>query len=174
MNNQTIIRYIVSFIGIMLAQVFIFRNLDLYHTAFCFMYLNFILILPKDLSRIYLLLISFVTGLIIDVFEDTLGINAFVCVFIAYLRPSFIKMLNNQSGNMEETKDLTMGALGTGVFIVYAFLMIFTHNVLFYIIEAWSLNMLSRSLIKGVASTFYSLVVILIVQYLFYSTKRAR
>ncbi|MFM8740093.1 MAG: rod shape-determining protein MreD, partial [Cytophagales bacterium] len=65
----------LSFFAYVLAQVLVLQNLVLFNTAFCFLYIFFILLLPKELNTILLMLIGLVLGFSIDVFYNSLGLH---------------------------------------------------------------------------------------------------
>ena len=56
-----------------------------------FLYLTIILSLPKGKSTLFLMIISFMTGLTIDIFEGQLGLHSTSCIIIAFLRSKFFQ-----------------------------------------------------------------------------------
>ena len=71
MNSNRIFISILGFILFLMAQVLLLKNLVLFGSAFCFLYVLYILLLPVDLKIIPTLLIAFVLGLGVDFFYDT-------------------------------------------------------------------------------------------------------
>ncbi|MDW8287920.1 MAG: hypothetical protein RMJ89_07605, partial [Flammeovirgaceae bacterium] len=75
-----------------LLQVLFLQHLNLFDAAFCFLYISFILFLPVRLDRLWVLLLSFLIGILIDIFYNTLGIHAASCVLIGFLRGFLITL----------------------------------------------------------------------------------
>ena len=65
-----------------------------------FLYLTIILSIPKGKSILFLMIISFVTGLTIDLFEGQLGLHSTSCIIIAFLRPKILSILSNSNENV--------------------------------------------------------------------------
>jgi len=77
-----------------LVQVYVLNRIPHLHRFIVpYLYYLFILWLPFSISRVGLLLIGFVTGLILDYFTMTTGLHAAACVLIAYARPFIISIL---------------------------------------------------------------------------------
>jgi hypothetical protein len=160
----TIIGQLFSFIFFMAAQVFFVRNLSLFGYAFCFVYVAFLLLLPFETSLVLLLIISFATGLTVDVFYDTLGIHAAACVWLAFLRPTVIKLITPR-GDLDEGMRLSLKSMGAPWFLSYAITLLFVHHAFLFFLEAATLSLAIPVLIKTVCSTAFSLVVIVILQF---------
>ena len=90
MSLREAIQYSLMVILYLLLQIFFMRNMVLFNYAFCFVYIAGILILPAEISRMYLLFIGFAVGFTVDIFSNTFGMHAAATVLIAYLRPFLI------------------------------------------------------------------------------------
>jgi len=64
---------ILNFLFYILAQVILVKNLVLFDTAFCFIYVAFLLLLPFEIGILFVLLLGFITGFLVDVFYNSLG-----------------------------------------------------------------------------------------------------
>lgn len=166
MKSGNIISYILYFILFSLVQIIFFRNILLFDYALCFVYLGYLLILPIDIKPIPLMLIGFGMGLLIDSFFDTVGINAFVCVLIAYIRPYILKLLT-PGGGYDALMEISIRYMGFVWFIKYAALLIFIHHFIFFSLEAWNISFFLDVFIRTVLSTIFTLFVIVLLQYLF-------
>jgi rod shape-determining protein MreD len=91
MSLREAIQYSFMVLLYLLLQIFFMRNMVLFNYAFCFIYIAGILILPAEISRMYLLFIGFGLGFTVDVFSNTFGMHAAASVLIAYLRPFLIQ-----------------------------------------------------------------------------------
>ncbi len=165
MNNLRIVNQFIIFISYVLVQVLFAKNLELFGLAFCFIYVNFILLFPLGLSNQLLLLLAFLMGILIDVFYDTLGMHAAATVLIAFLRPRIIQLISTR----QEVEGLTMQDLGLRWFLTYSISLIFVHHLYIFMLQQFNFTMLLRTLLKVVASSAYTLAIIIIIQYLSYS-----
>ncbi|MGD1839677.1 MAG: Rod shape-determining protein MreD [Thermonemataceae bacterium] len=173
MNQQGIFPQLLGFIGYIVFQVFFARKMILFETAFCFTYVGFLLGLPYRANRIYLLLIAFLTGLIIDAFYDTLGIHIAACLLLAYVRPFVVNTLVVRSNvNRDLITEVSVRELGSSLFATYATLLIFIHHSIIFFIEAGTIQLLAFSLKRVIFSTIFTLITVIIVQYLFLTPKR--
>ena len=133
MNSKHYPYIIISFILYVLAQVLLVKNLVLFNVSFCMVYVAFILLLPLETSKILMLLIGFVTGLTMDVFYDSLGVNTAACVFVAYVRPFWLNTITPRGGYEDVDKPI-LKQLGLPWFFTFAVPLIFVHHfVLFYL-----------------------------------------
>ena len=101
MTLREIIHYSLWFLLYLLLQILILRNIVLFDYAFCFVYIGAILLLPAEVNRTLLLIMGFLTGLLVDVFYNTLGMHAAATLLIAYLRPFWIQLQLETKGNTE-------------------------------------------------------------------------
>src|SRR5690606_40385533 len=103
MNNKAIFPSIISFFVYFLVQVFVLKNLVLFDTAFCLLYVFYILLLPLELKSIPLMLIAFALGLGIDIFYDTLGFHTASLVAIAFVRNTWINAIDRKSTRLNSS-----------------------------------------------------------------------
>src|SRR6185436_5108406 len=97
MNRSNIIQIISVFIYLFF-QVIILKNAVLFQTAFCFLYVAYLLLLPVETNPLWLMLIGFLMGFFIDMFYDSLGLHALSCVLITYVRNLWLARLTPQGG----------------------------------------------------------------------------
>ncbi|MDH4090468.1 MAG: Rod shape-determining protein MreD [Cyclobacteriaceae bacterium] len=162
---------IISFFIYLLYQVLILQNIVLFHTAFCFLYVAYLLVLPVETSPLALMGIGFVMGFSVDMFYDSLGLHAFSCVFIMYLRNYWLNNLTPQGGyNSTDSPSLALNGLQW--FMVYAGPLVLIHHSVLFFMEVGGFAFFWFTLWKIITSTFFTLLVILIAQYLFPSRRR--
>lgn len=80
------------FVGLVLLQVLILNNVHIAGYATPFLYVYFILKFASGTSRNELMLWAFFLGLTIDIFSNTPGMNAAATVFLAFVRPTFLRL----------------------------------------------------------------------------------
>lgn len=170
MNRLNILQ-VISFFIYLLVQVIILKNAVLFHMAFCFLYVGYLLLLPVDATPMTLLGIGFLMGLIIDIFYDSLGLHAFSCVFIMYVRNYWLNLITPQGGyDSNVTPSLAMN--GIQWFLVYSMPLVFIHHALLFYTEAGGFDLFWFTLWKVLFSTLFTTLVIVITQYLFPDRRR--
>jgi hypothetical protein len=171
MNNFRTVLQVFGFLIHLLVQVMLFKNMELGSSAFCFMYLGFLLMMPLERDILSLMLIGFVMGIAVDVFYDSLGIHAAASVFTMYVRKYWSASITPQGG-------YDAGALpsvhmdGLQWWVVYALPLVFVHHLAMFFLEAWGVHLFWYTMKKVVLSTLYTFIVLLIIQFLFYKKGR--
>lgn len=165
MNNLDFTRQFFLFFVYIIVQVFFAKDLELFGIAFCFIYVNYLLTLPLNMSRASLLLLGFSLGFVVDIFYDTLGIHSAACVFIAYIRPYVINITSSKI----EVSELSLRDTGLKWFLTYSFLLVFTHHLFLFMLQQFNTHMLFSTILKTVASTAFTVLLVMIIQYLPYS-----
>jgi hypothetical protein len=171
MNKRTVPYQVIVFLVYLSLQVFLFDNMVLFRTAFCFVYVGFILLLPLQISTTLLITVSFLAGLIVDMFYSTPGINASASVLIAFLRPYWLGLITPRGG-YEEIDIPRLKTLGFSWFITYSIPLIFIHHLSLFIVEAGDLFNFWFVINKTILSTIYTTGILVIAQYMFYARVR--
>lgn len=86
--NKTYILPIILFPILILLQVLICNHIMLFNIAVPFIFIYFIIRFPIGAARNLELTLSFLLGLIIDIFSDTPGLNALSCTLLSGIRPT--------------------------------------------------------------------------------------
>lgn len=172
MTFRTYLSYFLYFLLFAVAQILVVRQFVLFGMAFCYVYVGFLLLLPMDTKRSYLMLIGFATGLIMDTFYNTGGIHAFACVFMCYMRPMVVRFLT-PVGGYDESVDLSVKSLGLQWYITYAFGNILIHQLILFYLEVASFHLFFYTIIKVICSSLLTLLVLVITEYLIYSPNKA-
>lgn len=159
-NN--IIRGILYFIVFVLIQVLILNNIHYLRIATPFLYLYFLLKIPVGISKSPMLLISFTTGLIIDIFSNTPGMHTAACTFVGFCRAGLIHFFIG--------KDLLEGAFpsyavfGIGGFLRYVTSFVLLHHIVLFLVESLTLFDPLYLVLRIFSSTLLSVLLIAIVE----------
>lgn len=172
MNNRNAVIQFFYFIAYVGLQILLAKNLVLFDKAFCFVYVAFLLLLPFEVGPLLLMGIGFLTGMVIDVFYDSLGIHAAACVLIMYARP-YWKNLITPRGGYEIGMEPTLKLMKFEWFATYALPLILVHHLALFFIEAGGLHMFFFTFAKVLFSTVFTFISVIIIQYLFYTSKRS-
>lgn len=170
MNRETVL-HSVYFILYLLAQVMLFRQLVLFNTAFCFVYVAFILLLPIETNPLALMLTGFLLGFGIDVFYDSLGLHALSLVLVAYLRNYWLATITPQGG-YDAGQGPTLAVNGLQWFMVYAIPLVFVHHAVLFFAEAGGFGIFWYTMSKVMTSLLFTMTVILLFQYFSFRRRR--
>ena len=171
MNSRLLLPQVLNFLVYTILQILIVRNLVLFDTAFCYVYVAFILLLPIEVGVVTAMLFGFASGLFVDAFYNTFGIHAAASVFIMFIRQRWLTFLTPRGG-YDIGIAPTPQALGLRWFVTYAFPLILIHHALIFFIEVADFQLFSFTLAKVLASAIFTLVMITIIQYILYSSSR--
>lgn len=169
------IQFVVNFVVIMLVQIVLLNDvmikssLTLWHVPVFIpiIYPLIILLLPVNIPNTLLLFIGFICGLTMDMFSNTPGMHASACLLIAFMRPYVLNLFLQQ-----QLKELggtvpSLYKLGFNSFLMYCFIMIFTHHFYFYTLQFWSFKSILVILYKTLLSGVLSIILIVLSQVLF-------
>lgn len=134
-NN--ILRSIIYFVVFVLLQVLFLNNIHYLRIATPFLYLYCIIKMPIGVSRTGVLIFSFATGLIIDMFSNTPGMHAGACALVGLLREPIIHFL--QGEDIADGLYPSYKSFGYAGFIRYVALFVLIHHVTLSLIEALTL-----------------------------------
>jgi hypothetical protein len=165
-----IIRNIIRFILLAAVQVLIIKNIELGRFINPFIYVLFIIVLPFETPKWLLLLCGFMIGITIDMFYDTAGMHAAACVFIAYIRPAVLKLFSPRDGYEFGTQP-TIQYLGVPWFLSYSAILIVAHHLVLFYVEIFRLSEFFSTFFRVIVSSIFTILLVVISQYLFYSKK---
>ncbi len=158
---------ILRFLFFILLQVTIVRHLDLGIYFNPFFFIGAILMLPLQADKTLVLVIAFVAGLVVDMFYNTMGMNAAACTFMAFCRPWALQIYS-PAGEYNADATATVGSMGVGWMIRYAGTLILLHHTVLFYLEAFSFYGFFTTLAKVILSSIATLILILITQSLFF------
>ena len=151
-----------------LVQVFVLNKIPHLHRFIIpLLYFLFILWLPFSITRIGLLLVGFVTGLILDYFTMTLGLHTAACVLIAYVRPFVINLLIPKDTAEFNYREPSPRGMGWAPYTVYVFVLTLLHHTYLVLLEWLDFGTFLDFIIKVGATTGISLLLIFTVELLF-------
>jgi len=157
--------HIALFFVYVLVQVILLKNIVLFDSAFCFLYVAFVLLLPFELSTVLVMLIGFLIGFTIDIFYSSMGLHAFATVLIGYLRNYWMSVITPQGG-YDSGNSPTLAANGVQWFLVYSIPLVFIHHFVLFFAEAFGFEMFWFTMLKIISSLFFTMIVIIFLQFL--------
>lgn len=145
-------------------QVLFLRDIAIANVAFCFIYTWFLVKAPMKVNPLVFLLGAMGVGWLIDTFYNTHGMHAFACVLVAWLRPLFFRILTPANG-YDERSSISLHEMKWLWFFSYVSLMLLSHHLVLFILEAGDASLLGMSLIKSLSSTILGLAVFGILEF---------
>ena len=152
--------YIIVFV---LLQILVMNNIHLFGIIIFFIYIYAILKLPVYMTRSSVIFISFLTGLIIDIFSNTFGMHAAACSFIGFIRTPlierFVDIREMQEGSVPSFK-----SFGYAKFIRYTFIIVSVHHISLFVIEAFSFFQPQMLFVRMLSSIVFTSLLIFIIE----------
>jgi hypothetical protein len=161
MKGNSIFSFGILFVVLILIQALIFNHIHFNGYVNPYIYVLFVLLLPIDIRGWLLLVLSFLLGLIVDMFMDTMGMHTAATVFLAFLRPAVIRLISVRSDFEPGTIPSIMDQ-GFRWVMTYSLLLIFSHHLLLFYIEVFRLSEFLSTLQRVLFSTFFSSVFVIL------------
>ncbi|MFH6603527.1 rod shape-determining protein MreD [Maribacter algicola] len=159
---------IARFILLVLVQVLVFNRLNFFGFINPMVYIMFLYWYPIKENRAVFIGLSFLLGISIDFFSDTMAIHAASTVTIAYFRPAIMRFV---FGVNYEFQNFKLGNATRVQQFTFLALLIIVHHAVFFTLEIFSLANILLILKKVVSIGLASLVLCLLLGSLF-STKK--
>lgn len=166
--NSTLLINIARFIILILAQVAFFDKINFLGYINPYPYILFIILYPVNANKNGLLLASFLLGLTMDMFNNSGGVHAASCVMLAYLRPSFFKF---SFGLSYEYQTVKINERLTPERFSFILISILTHHIVFFLLEIFRFSFFWNILFRTVLSTIFTLLLCILIIYMFKPAK---
>ena len=162
MSRISILGQLANFLCYISLQVVCARSSVLSHTAFCFIYVAFLLLLPwRSTGWAKLLVVGFVVGLLIDALYDSWGLHAFSSVLLVYCRAHLLQAML-PINDYEMATQPTLYNLGLKRFSLFAFILIGIHHIALFSLDAYDTGLIFTVLQKAACSTLFTYVAVLL------------
>ncbi|MBD3864622.1 rod shape-determining protein MreD [Olleya marilimosa] len=166
MNNLLSI-HTVRFVVLILLQVLLFSNINFLGYINPYIYILFIILYPVKNNRILFLFISFLMGLIIDIFMDSGGINATAALVVAFIRPAVLKF---SFGAVYEHQALKFNNIDFGQRLTYIIILTFIHHFTYFLFEIFNISKIILVLQNTLFSSIFTITLCILITSIF-STK---
>ncbi len=157
---KTSLLNIIRFIVLILMQVLIFNQINLFGFVTPYIYPLLILLLPFNINSVQKLFLAFVLGLCMDFFQNSGGIHAAATLVITYLRPFFLRYSFGLSYDYQTLKFYNTPFRER---LAYISLMIIVHHFVLFALEIFSFSHLLYFLEKTLYSSIFSIFLIIII-----------
>ncbi len=161
---------VLRFVLLAVAQIFLFNQVAWGWGGkaylFIFVYPLFLAFLPLRTPRPLVIFLSFLLGLIIDFFSETLGLHAGALTFTAYCRPLILQLLQPRDGYNIKAGP-TAHDQGKGWMLRYLLLVLLFHVPAFFLLQTFSIFFFSEIVVKSLLTLPASFLVLAILVVLF-------
>ena len=157
--SKTVLTLIILFLVLIPAQAVIFNNLILFNVALPLVFIYLIISLPVTLSTNWSLTIGFVTGLAVDIFSDTPGMNALACTNLAFLRKPVYHLYMSYDDDLSGLRP-SISTMGSAAYFKYLLTMVFVYCLMLFAIEAFQFFNIRLLLMRTVFSTILTFIII--------------
>jgi rod shape-determining protein MreD len=161
---NTILRYTIITILLILIQVLVLNNIQFSGYVNPYVYIMIILLLPSVTPSWLVLVISFATGLIIDLFSGSPGMHASATLLAGFSRPFVLRIISPRDG-YESGSDLSMAAYGFRWFFIYAATIVLIHHIALFFLEVFRFTDFFRTILRILLSSLFTLGFILLIEY---------
>lgn len=170
MNERAILNSGIRFVLLLFLQVFLLRQINWGFGGkdylFVFLYPIFTLLLPIRMFKIVVLFLSFLMGLAIDLFYETLGMHAAAATFLGFVRPALLRFV--QPAEQYNIKAHPTGSsLGWPWFARYTAYGLLLHLLFFFSVQTFTFVYWDEILLKTLFSFPVSYFILLFIAFVF-------
>jgi len=169
--TQLYFKNVGRFIFLVFFQVMILNHINLGGYINPYFYIYFILLLPFITPNWLLLLSAFLMGLSIDLFSNTMGINAAASVMMAFARPFVIRFISTgteyEVGERPSLKNQDMKW-----FLYYCIILILIHHFVLFYLEIFRFREFFTTFLRVVLSSAFTFLLVMLSEYLFYRRQK--
>lgn len=163
------IKYAIYFLLMIPAQAIIFNHAILFNVAVPLVFIWLIIMLPVTIGVNLSVTIGFLTGLLLDIFCDTPGVNALCCTVLSFVRKPvfhlYVSMDDDLAGRSPSTR-----TMGHSAFMKFLSTMVLIYSAMIFTVEAFQFFSFRLLVLRIIASSAYTFVLL----YAFDSLRRGR
>lgn len=161
---NSILRYGLIIVLLILLQILVLNNIQFSGFVNPYVYIMFILLLPSATPAWLVLIISFLTGLTIDLFTGSPGMHASATLLAGFSRPFVLRFIAPRDG-YESGSDLSMAAYGLRWFFIYAATIVLIHHTALFFLEVFRFTDFFRTIFRILVSSLFTIGFILLIEY---------
>ena len=169
--TRTVIQMSILAIVLVLVQV-VCSKIILFNVAVPIVFIYLIVRMPMNWHPNVTMTVGFVVGLLVDIFNNTPGMNALSCTVLAGVRRTVFNAYVPREEEMVGSI-ASVDSLGIAVFAKYLGTMVLIYCTLLFFVQAFTLRDVLLTLARVAASTMLSSIIILGVDFLV-STRREK
>ena len=153
------IKQIGRYIVVMLLQVLLLDQLQLWGACHPYVYILCLLMMPITLPHSVSMIIGAVVGLVMDIFCNSLGVHTAACILLMFIRPYLIGAIVNDKDRLNE--QISLRAIGMEALIKYVVIMVLIHHLTVFLLAAWSWAHIGFVLLETLVSSLITISLII-------------
>ncbi len=161
---NSILRFGLILIVLVLLQVLLFNNIQFSGYVNPYVYIMFIMLLPVEIPAWLLMLLSFGTGMLIDIFTGTPGMHSSATVLAGMIRPFVLRSISPRDG-YEPGAHPSMLVYGFRWFLLYTIVIVFIHHTALFYLEVFRFTDFFRTLLRVLLSSVFTILFVLIFEF---------
>ena len=132
-------------------------------------YILFIILYPANNNRTLFIFLSFILGLMVDIFSNSGGVHAAACVTIAFIRPAVLKFA---FGMVYEHQTIKFNTTEFSNRITYFSILIVIHHLILFMLEIFNISNILLVLQKTLFSSSFTIILSTLISILFSNKQR--
>lgn len=152
------IKQLGRYVIVMLLQVLLFNQLQLWGLCHPYIYILCLLMMPLTLPHSVDMIIGAALGIVMDIFCNSLGVHTAACILIMFIRPYLVGALVNDRNRL--TEQLTSRTLGMEAMVKYVIILVLIHHFTVFMLAAWSWNHFWFVLLETAISSLFTIAII--------------
>jgi len=137
----------------------VFNNLILFNSAVALVFLYMMVELPISVNENVTLIVGFLLGLAVDIFQDTPGLNAMTCTITAFIRKPIFHLYVPRDEELSDRR-LSIRTLGKAAYLKYMLTFVIIYCTVYFSIEAFSFFDIKRLGLRIALSSLFTFVVL--------------
>ena len=161
---NTVVRYSALLLMLLALQFLIIDNIQFSGYVNPVVYLLFIILLPFEIEAWIVLPLSFMTGLIVDIFSGTPGMHPSATVAAGFVRPYILAVVAPRD---QYDQGVMPGIRGYGLkwFASYVTFMVLVHHFILFYVDVFRFEDFFSTLLRVLLSSLFSVVFIILIQF---------
>lgn len=158
--GKTALNFVILFFVLIISQVVICNNICLFNTAIPIIFIYLIVRLPLTLNINIVLTIAFLTGLLVDIFSNTQGMNALACTILSFVRRHILRLYVPREEDISDD-GVSIKSIGFTSYFKFLLTIVFLYCAMIFTIESFSFFYPLRLISQILSSTIFSFIIIL-------------
>ena len=153
------IKQIGRYIVVMLLQVLLLDQLQLWGACHPYVYILCLLMMPITLPHSVSMVIGAAVGMVMDIFCNSLGVHTAACILLMFIRPYLIGVIVNDKDRLNE--QISLRAIGMEALIKYVVILVLIHHLTVFLLAAWSWAHIGFVLLETLVSSLITISLII-------------
>ncbi len=161
MDSALILKSLLRALFLLTLQILVLNNIlpsgAFFDYANIIIYPLLIILMPIEIEGPALMVIGFIYGMLLDFFTDSIGVHASACVFLAFVRPFVLSVVEPREGYNVNQSPLRQ-TFGFPWFFTYSAFMLLLHLFFYFSVEAFTFVFIIEILLKTIVSFVVSIL----------------